>query len=158
MAIEMELPNNKQLFLDDLEVGQRFETGSHAMDEEQIVAFARQFDPQPFHLDREAAKSTLFGGLAASGWHTAAITMRLAVGDGAPFAGGMIGLSGEISWPTPTRPQDVLRAVSEVLEINPSRSRPDRGTVTVRIETLNQNDEVRQTLVAKLIVPRRSQP
>jgi acyl dehydratase len=155
MALEMEQPKKNQLFLDDLEVGQRFATGSHALDEAQIMAFARQFDPQPFHLDPEAAKATMFGGLAASGWHTAAITMSLLVGDGGPFVGGMVGAGGEIRWPTPTRPTDVLRVVSEVLDINPSQSKPDRGMVTVRSETLNQNVEIRQILVAKLVVPRR---
>lgn len=154
----MESPDKNPLFLDDLDVGRRLVTGTHALDEAQIIAFARQFDPQTFHLDPEAAKSTLFGGLAASGWHTAAVTMRLMVGDGAPFAGGMVGAGGEIRWPTPTRPDDVLHVESEVLDINPSQSKPDRGVVTVRSVTLNQRDEVRQILIAKLIVPRRPAP
>lgn len=145
------------LYLEDLQVGLRFSSGTHAVDEAQIVAFARQFDPQPFHLDHAAAKSSIFGGLAASGWHTAAITMRLMVGDGAPFAGGMIGTTVELNWPTPTRPQDVLHVESEVLAITPSRSKPDRGMATVRSQTLNQHGEVRQTLVAKLLVMRRPQ-
>ena len=120
-----------------------------------MIAFASQFDPQPFHLDDEAAKATLFGGLAASGWHTAAITMRLLVGGGMPIAGGVVGVGGEISWPKPTRPGDVLRVESEVIEIKPSRSRPDRGMVTVRSETRNQREDIVQILVAMLIVPRR---
>jgi acyl dehydratase len=143
------------LFLEDLRVGQRFTSGSHAVDEAQIKAFAGQFDPQPFHLDDTTAKSTLFGGLAASGWHTAAITMRLLVDGGAPIAGGIVGASGEISWPKPTRPGDILQVESEVLEVTPSRSRADRGMVTVRSETRNQRGEVVQTLTAKLVVPRR---
>ncbi|NTV09566.1 MAG: MaoC family dehydratase [Zoogloea sp.] len=151
----MDAYKQQHLFLEDLHVGQRFDSGSHAVDQEQIVSFARQFDPQVFHLDHEAAKDTLFGGLAASGWHTAAITMRLLVGEGAPFAGGIIGAGGEITWPAPTRPHDVLRVASEVLEINPSRSRPERGMITLRSHTLNQHDEVKQVLVAKLVVPRR---
>jgi acyl dehydratase len=148
-------PNESRLFLDDLGLGQRFTSATHLVDEAQILAFARQFDPQPFHLDHAAAGASLFGGLAASGWHTAAITMRLLVGDEAPFVGGIIGASVELRWPTPTRPDDVLRVVSEVLEIVPSRSKPERGMVTLRSETLNQHDEVRQILVSKLVVPRR---
>ena len=144
------------LTLDDLRVGQRFESGTAALDAAQIKAFAAQFDPQRFHLDEEAARGTLFGGLAASGWHTAALTMRLLVGGGAPFAGGLIGAGGEIAWPRPTRPGDVLQVFSEVIEITPSRSRPDRGRVTLRSETRNQTGEVVQTLVARLIVPRRA--
>ena len=102
----------------------------------------------------EAARETLFGGLAASGWHTAAITMRLLVGDGAPFAGGIVGAGAEVSWPGPTRPLDVLRVVSEVVDITPSRSKP-RGIVTLRSETLNQHGDVRQLMISKLVVPRR---
>jgi acyl dehydratase len=143
------------LHLEDLRVGQRFSSGSHALDEAQIKSFARQFDPQPFHLDEDEAKDTLFAGLAASGWHTAAITMRLMVDGGAPFAGGIIGAGGEINWPKPTRPGDILHLESEILEVSPSRSRPDRGMVTVRTETLNQRGETVQVLTAKLIVPRR---
>jgi len=142
-------------YLDDLSVGQRFVSGSHTIDEAQIKTFARQFDPQPFHLDDAQARGTMFAGLAASGWHTAAITMRLMVDGGAPIAGGIIGAGGEISWPQPTRPGDTLCVVSEVMAVTPSRSRPDRGIVTVRSETRNQRDEVVQILVAKLVVPRR---
>ena len=142
-------------YLDDLSVGQRFVSGSHTIDEAQIKTFARQFDPQPFHVDDAKAKGTMFAGLAASGWHTAAITMRLMVDGGAPIAGGIIGAGGEISWPQPTRPGDTLCVVSEVMAVTPSRSRPDRGIVTVRSETRNQRDEVVQILVAKLVVPRR---
>lgn len=143
------------LYLDDIHAGQRFASGTYAVDEAQIKAFARQFDPQPFHLDDATAKGTLFGGLAASGWHTAAITMRLLVDGGAPIAGGIVGAGGEVSWPQPTRPGDTLQVHSEVLEVTPSRSRPDRGMVTVRSETRNQRGEVVQILTAKLVVPRR---
>lgn len=126
------------------------------MDEAQIRAFAAAFDPQPFHLDAEAARATLFGGLAASGWHTAAITMRLQVQGGLPLAGGIVGAGGTLEWPHPTRPGDVLHVESEVLEIVPSRSRPDRGTITVSSRTLNQRGEVVQILRAKLVVRRRT--
>jgi acyl dehydratase len=143
------------LFLEDLRVGQRFVSGTHRIDEGQIRAFAAQFDPQPFHLDAEAAKETFFGGLVASGWHTAAITMRLLVESGLPIGGGIIGAGGEITWPNPTRPGDVLQVESEVLELRPSRSRPDRGIATVRSETRNQRGDTVQVLVAKLLVPRR---
>jgi len=146
---------NGGLYLEDLHVGQQFASGAHAVDEAQIKAFAGQFDPQPFHLDDATAKHTMFAGLAASGWHTAAITMRLLVDGGAPIAGGVIGAGGEIAWPKPTRPGDILQVKSEILDVTPSRSRPDRGMVTVRSETFNQRGEIVQTLTAKLVVPRR---
>src|SRR5262249_3946716 len=150
-------PDRKELFyLDDLQVGQRFTSGTHLIDEEQIKAFARQFDPQPFHLDTEAAKETLFEGLVASGWHTAAVTMRLLVGGGLPIAGGIVGAGGEITWPSPVRAGAVLHVESEILELRPSRSRPNRGVVTVRSETRDQFSEVVQVLVARLVVPRRT--
>ena len=145
-----------KLYLEDLAVGQRFTSGSHAIDVAQIKEFARAFDPQPFHLDEEAAKASLFGGLAASGWHTMAITMRLLVETGLPLAGGIIGAGGEVSWPRPTRPGDVLTVFSQVEEVTPSRSRPDRGMVRVRGETRNQHGEVVLILIARLIVPRRA--
>ena len=143
------------LYLDDLRVGQRFESGKYLMTAEAIKRFAADFDPQPFHLDEAAAAASLFGGLAASGWHTAAVTMQLLVKGGAPIANGVIGAGGEIAWPRPTRPGDELQVVSEVLEITPSRSKPDRGIVAVRSETRNQRGEVVQVLTSKLVVPRR---
>ena len=145
------------LYLEDLHIGQRFISGVYALDEQQIKTFASQIDPQPFHLDEKAAAQTLFDGLAASGWHTAAITMRLLLNGGAPIAGGVIGAGGEVAWPQPTRPGDILHVESEVLAISPSRSRPDRGMVTLRSETRNHRGEIVQTLVAKLVVPRRSE-
>lgn len=146
---------DNRLYLDDLHVGQRFRTGTHALDETQIKAFAQEFDPQPFHLDDASAQATLFAGLAASGWHTAAITMRLLVEQGLPLAGGIISAGGEMSWPRPTRPGDILHVECEVVEIIPSRSRADRGIAIVRSETLNQHGDVVQMFTAKLIVPRR---
>ncbi len=148
---------SKLLYLDDLHVGRRFASSTHALDEQQITAFASEFDPQAFHVDREAAKGTVFGGLVASGWHTAAITMRLQVDGGLPIAGGLVGLGGDLAWPTAARPGDVLHVESEVMETVRSRSRPDRGTVTVRSETRNQRGEVVQTATIKLLVPRRAE-
>ncbi len=146
------------LHFEDLQVGQRFETGTHEIDAQQIVNFAAQFDPQPFHLDAAAAKDSFFGGLAASGWHTAAITMRLLVQSGLPIAGGLIGAAAEIAWPNPTRPGAILRVESEILELRASRSRADRGVATIKSETRNQQAEKLMVLVAKLIVPRRTAP
>ena len=149
--MELDLPDGSIPSL-----SQRFTSKTHVVDAAQIKAFARQFDPQPFHLDDDAAKHSLFSGLVASGWHTAAITMRLLVERGLPLAGGVVGAGGELSWPRPTRPGDVLQVESEVLEIIPSRSRPDRGVATIRSLTRNQRAEVVQILIAKLIVPRRT--
>lgn len=145
------------LYLEDLSIGQTFETASHTLDAAQIKAFAAQFDPQPFHLDDEAAKTTLFGGLAASGWNVAAVTMRLMV-ESHNLAGGLIGAGVEITWPRPTRPGDTLRVVTEVVEITPSRSRPERGMVLVRSHTFNQLNEIVQTMASRMVVPRRVVP
>ncbi|BEP61007.1 MaoC family dehydratase [Variovorax sp. V213] len=142
----------RALYLEDLSVGDRFQSGEHALDVKQIKAFALQFDPQPFHIDEKAAKTTFFGGLAASGWHTAALTMKLMVESGIPLAEGIIGSGGELQWPKPTRPGDVLHVVSEVLEIVPSRSKPGRAMVTMRCRTLNQLGEVVQYFTPKLVV------
>ena len=142
-------------YLEDLSVGQRFTSGDYRVDADQIKAFAEQFDPQPFHLDEAAAKESLFGGLAASGWHTAAITMRLLHDGGAPLGGGVIGAGGQIDWPNPTRPGDVLTVESEVLDVRPSKSHPERGMVTLRSETRNQHGQPVQVSIMKLVVPRR---
>ena len=155
MSVDSQEGPAKRLFLDDLFVGQRFSSGSYAIGEEQMKTFAGVFDPQPFHLDDAAAKATLFGGLAASGWYTAAITMKLNVEGGLPFAGGIIGAGGEINWPAPLRPGDVVHVESEVKEILPSRSKPDRAIVTVESRTLNQRGETVQIVKAKLVAFRR---
>ena len=118
----------------------------------EIIAFARDFDPQPFHLDAEVAKTSLFGGLAASGWHTAGLTMRMLTAGGIPIATGVIGVGGEIAWPRPVRPGDTLRVETEVLAIAPSRSKPNQAIVTMRCATTNQQGETVQVLTAKLIV------
>lgn len=145
-----------RLSLEDLAVGDEFRSGEHAVDEAQIIEYARAFDPQPFHLDASEAESSFFGGLAASGWHTASITMRLLV-DSVPIGNGVIGAGGEIAWPRPTRPTDVLHVVSTIREIRPSRSRPDRGIVTMECLTLNQDGETCQRFVPQLVVLRRGE-
>ena len=155
MDTSKQISNAPLYYFEDLSVGQRFVSGTHFIDEEQIITFAKQFDPQPFHTDPEAAKATFFQGLVASGWHTAAITMKLLVSCGLTIPGGMIGAGGEATWPQPTRPGDILHVEVEVIEMRPFKSRPNRGLVTIRTETLNQKGEVVQTLVAKLFVPRR---
>lgn len=144
-----------QLHLDDLHVGQRFTSGTYRLDEAQIKAFALQFDPQPFHTDRQAAERSFFKGLAASGWHTAAITIRLNVESGPPLAGGFVGAGGEVSWPAPARPGDVLHVESEVVQVTPSRSRPDRGTIVLLSRTINQRGDVVLIQKAKLVVRRK---
>ena len=145
-------------YWEDYELGAVYDMGSKTMTKEEIIDFATKFDPQPFHLDEEAAKKSIFKGLAASGWHTAAITMKLVTDGGMPIAGGIIGASGELAWPRPTRPGDVLRMESEVQEIMPSKSRPDRGMITMRIETKNQNNELVQVFTVKMVVPRKAAP
>jgi len=143
------------LFLDDLAAGDVFESEPITLSAGQIVDFARQFDPQPFHLDDEAARGTFFQGLAASGWHTVALTMRLMV-QSIPLDCGVIGAGAELAWPKAVRPGDSLRVTSTVLGITPSRSKPDRGIVEVQSVTSNQLGEVVQRLTSKLLVFRRA--
>jgi acyl dehydratase len=147
----------EKYFLEDFAVGQVFATRKLQVDTDQIKSFAKQFDPQPYHLDEEAAQKSPFRGLAASGWHTAALTMRLLVdGDFKP-AGGILGVGFDaLSWPKPVRPGDELHAKSEILEVRPSKSKPDRGTIRVRTTTYNQNDEAVQEFTGNLLVPRRN--
>lgn len=151
------MPNNtgRKLYLDDLAIGEEFLSAEHRLDAEQIIAFASQFDPQPFHLDEEAAKDSFFQGLAASGWHTMAITMKLIV-QSLPFAQGIIGAGGEVTWPQPTRPGDILRVRSQILDIIPSRSKPDRAIVLARSLTYAQDDQLRQDFTARLLAFRRT--
>ena len=146
------------LYLEDLHPGQTYKTtGRYVMTPEEIKAFARQFDPQPFHVDEEKAKDSLFKGLSASGWHTAAITMKLLLDGPFQLAGGHIGARlEEIQWPRPTRPGDELRVETEVLEVRPSESRPTQGWIKVRTTTFNQKNEIAQVYTGNLIVNRRS--
>jgi acyl dehydratase len=143
------------LYLDDLAVGRKFATGSTTLTLEDCKAFAAEFDPQPFHLDEVAARSSVFGRIAASGWYTAALSMRLLVEGEMAIAGGLVGLGGEVTWPRPAYPGDTLRVETEVLAVRVSESKPDRGIVTVRNQTLNQHGEPVQVAVVKMIVPRR---
>ena len=147
---------NSGRYLEDFAVGQIYGSGRITVERERIKSFAAEFDPQPFHLDEDSARRSIFGGLAASGWHTAALTMRLLVeGDFKP-AGGIVGAGfDEFRWPLPVRPGDELHVESEVLEIRPSKSRPHQGLIKVRTTTKNQNGKVVQVSVGNLVVPRR---
>ena len=143
-------------YLEDFAVGQVYGSGRIEVEKERIKAFAAEFDPQPFHLDEVAARRTIFGGLAASGWHTAALTMRLLVESGLRPAGGIVGAGfDEFRWPLPVRPGDELSVESEVLEVRPSKSRPNQGVIKVRSTTRNQKGEAVQVSVGNLIVLRR---
>ncbi len=141
----------QELYLEDLAVGQIFRAGPLLVEEEEALSFARRYDPQYFHTDPEAAKSSFFGGLAASGWLTAALTMRMLVQGGAPLAKGLIGAGAEIAWPRPVRPGDTLRIETEVMKITASASRPERGSVICKTTTYNQRDEVVQLLTARML-------
>ena len=143
-------------YLEDFAVGQTYGSGHLTVDKDRIKAFAAEFDPQPFHLDDEAARRSIFGGLAASGWHTAALTMRLLVEGGLKPAGGIIGVGfDEFRWPLPVHPGDELHLECEILEVRPSKSRPNQGLIKVRTTTRNQDGKAVQVSVGNLIVPRR---
>lgn len=143
-------------YLEDLHVGDRFGSGTFEVTEKGIVEFAKNFDPQPFHLDLDAAKRSVFRGLAASGWHTAAMSMKLFVTGDLHLAGGSIGLGVDgLEWPRPVRPGDTLRLETEIVEVRPSRSKPDRGIIRIRNVTTNQNGEVVQIFLASVLVRRR---
>jgi acyl dehydratase len=143
-------------YFEDFTVGQTFGSGRLVVDKEQVKRFAAEFDPQPFHLDEAAAKDTIFRGLAASGWHTAAMTMRLLVDSEIRPAGGIVGAGfDEFRWPRPVRPGDELHLKSEVLDVRPSQSRPNQGLIKLRTTTLNQDNEPVQIQIANLVVLRR---
>lgn len=148
----------ESLYFDDLSVGQKFVTAALRVTTDEIKEFARRYDPQPFHLDENAAKATMFGGLAASGWHSAALLMRLVVESGPPLAGGVIG-SGidELRWLRPVRPGDELHAELEVLEMRPSTTRPTQGRVRMRNTLIAQDGVAVMSLIANITVPRRQQ-
>ena len=155
----MQLPEMAERYFEDLRIGARFQSRPYKVTEAAIISFAREFDPQPFHLDPEAARQSLFEGLVASGWHTAVITMRLLVQSGFNLAGGTIGLGAdELRWPKPVRPGDELQAEIEIVGLRLSRSKPDRGMVRIRYKTRNQNDDIVMTMSATVLVPRRFVP
>ena len=143
-------------YLEDFAVGQIYGSGRITVEKERIKAFAAEFDPQPFHLDEDSARRSVFGGLAASGWHTAALTMRLLVASDFKPVGGIVGAGfEEFRWPAPVRPGDELHVEGEVLEVRPSKSRPHQGLLKVRTTTKNQKGEAVQISVGNLVVPRR---
>lgn len=148
---------DKPIYYDDLAVGQVFMSRAEAISRDRIVAFAQEFDPQPQHLDEETARGSMFGELVASGWHTAALTMRLQLESVmGRFPGGSLGAQiDKLAWLRPVRPGDLLRARAEIMEMRPSRSRPDRGLVTIQTTTLNQRDEPVQVMTAAVLAPRR---
>lgn len=143
------------LYFEDITAGQRYRSPSLRIDAAAITGFAAEFDPQPFHLDETAARDSLFAGLAASGWHTASLTMKLCLLSDFRPAGGIIGVGGELLWPLAVRPGDALRVEIEVLETRNSRSRPRQGLAKIRITTLNQDGEAVQTFTPTLFVDRR---
>jgi acyl dehydratase len=146
-------------YLEDLHVGDRFGSPTLRVTESTIAAFASQFDPQPFHLDLDAATRSVFKGMVASGWHTAAVSMRLFVTGDLRLAGGSVGLGvDELRWPRPVRPGDVLQLETEIIGVQPSRSKPDRGVIRIRNVTTNQNGEVVQSFLASVLVRRRPDP
>ena len=151
-GIDAQAPADGLLYLEDLAVGAGFVSGEHRLSEAEIIEFARRYDPQPFHLDADLARRSFFGGLAASGWQVAALTMRLLVDGGLPIAGGLIGVEATLRWPRPTRPGDVLHVEAKIAAIGRLRSRPDRGIVTVTYRTLNQRGEEVQTAETRVLV------
>jgi acyl dehydratase len=145
----------KEHYFDDLKVGDCFKSESINMTEKQVIEFAHKFDPQMFHLSRKSAERSIFKGLIASGWHTAAITMRLFV-QTLNFGEGAIGLGvDELRWPHVVRPGDVLTVETEIVDLRPSRSRPNHGIIRLRNVTINQRGEIVQTMLASAMVPRR---
>jgi acyl dehydratase len=143
-------------YLEDIAPGMTFKSGRARIDADAIKRFAAEFDPQPFHLDDDAARESMFRGLAASGWHTAAVTMKLLVESDFKPAAGIIGAGfDELRWPKPVRPGDELHVEVEVLETRPSRSKPRQGVIKIRTSTINQNGEAVQISIGNLIVPRR---
>jgi acyl dehydratase len=151
------MDQSSERYLEDFAVGQKFGSGRLRVDGELALAFAAEFDPQPFHLDEAAARRSIFGGLTVSGWYTAAATMRLLVESELKPAGGIVGAGlDELRWLRPVRPGDELRAECEVIEVRPSKSRPEQGLIKLRTTTLNQHDKPVMVFVVNLVVPRRN--
>jgi acyl dehydratase len=144
------------LFFEDLSLGDTFKTAEHTVTTEEIIAFGRQFDPQPFHTDPTAAQATLFGRLVASGWHTAALSMGLMVRGEMNLDGGVIGLGvDDLRWPRPVLPGDRLRVMMKIAELNPEPLRPGRGKIKLHCRTLNQDGKTVQEMTANLLIGRR---
>jgi acyl dehydratase len=151
------MDQSSERYLEDFAVGQTFGSGRRRVDGERALAFAAEFDPQPFHLDAAAARRSIFGGLTVSGWYTAAATMRLLVESELKPAGGIVGAGlDELRWLRPVRPGDELHAECEVIEVRPSKSRPEQGLIKLRTSTLNQQDNPVMVFVVNLVVPRRN--
>ncbi len=146
-----EITKNHALNLEDIYLGQKFFSDAYPIPKAEMVDFARKYDPQIFHTDENKAKDTFFQGIAASGWYTASISMKLLV-NSLPIIGGLIGAGCEVNWPRPTRENDILRLETEVIAIRPSKSKPDRGIVSIQCLTYNQNDEIVQRLISKIVV------
>ncbi|TSD95582.1 MaoC family dehydratase [Skermania sp. ID1734] len=143
--------NDTALWLDDVNIGDRFRTDTYDLTADAIIDFASEWDPQPFHLGEDTAQGTFFKGLAASGWQTAAITMRLLVTTGLPLATGIIGASMDLAWPTPTLPGDQLHVELEVTDVRRSKSDSTRGFITATYDTLNQHGDIRQHAAGRLL-------
>jgi acyl dehydratase len=151
------MSQSSERYLEDFAVGRTFGSGRLRIDGERALAFAAEFDPQPFHLDATAARGSIFGGLTVSGWYTAAATMRLLVESELKPAGGIVGAGlDELRWLRPVRPGDELHAKCEVIEVRPSKSRPEQGLIKLRTTTLNQHDNAVMVFVVNLVVPRRN--
>ena len=150
----LDFPAMPPFYIDDLQVGMRFRSSDVTVTASDIIAFAQQFDPQPFHTDESAAQKSIFGGLVASGWHTAALTMRLLV-QNLPLAGGLIGRGGECEWPAPVRPDDNLHIEGEIIALRDSKTQADRGRVSARVTTLNQHGQAVQIMTAHIVALRR---
>jgi acyl dehydratase len=142
-------------YYDDIYISQKFISGSHTFTKTEIIEFAKQFDPQPFHLSEEGGENSIFGGLVASGWHIGSVTMRLIIGEGSPILGGIISRGGEVKWLNPIRPGDIISVESEVIKKTPSKSKPGQGTVIIEATTLNQSNKIIQILKANLVVPKK---
>jgi acyl dehydratase len=146
-------------YLEDLEVGRKSAFGSYQVTREEVLEFARKYDPQPFHLSDEAAAQTHFGRLAASGWHTCAMTMAMIVENLEAHEQAGLGSPGvdELRWLKPVFPGDTLRAETEILEVKPSRSKPDIGSFRSRCTVFNQDDQPVLSFISIVLIRRRPQ-
>lgn len=152
----MSTAERPQMFYEDLTLGATYRSPTIEVSTEEAIAFAQRYDPQPFHTDAAAAARSVFGGLVASGWMTAALTMRLMVSGEFHFGPGVVGLGIDtLRWPRPVRPGDKLTAVVEVMAMRPSGSKPEYGIVKIQTTTTNQQGEIVQSMVSNILMPRR---